>query len=56
MGPQNDSDSIPAIHVALDHGMNWIDDAALYGPGHSEEMVARSLEGRTSRPYIFTIR
>ena len=54
MGPQNDSDSIPAIHTALDHGMNWIDTAALYGLGHSEEMVARALEGRTPRPYIFT--
>jgi len=54
MGPQNDSDSIPAIHAALDHGMNWIDTAALYGLGHSEEMVARALEGRTPRPYIFT--
>ena len=54
MGPQNDSDSIPAIHAALDHGMNWIDTAALYGLGHSEEMVARALEDRTPRPYIFT--
>jgi len=54
MGPQNDSDSIPAIHAALDHGMNWIDTAALYGLGHSEEMVARALVDRTSRPYIFT--
>ena len=34
--------------------MNWIDTAALYGLGHSEEMVARALEGRTPRPYIFT--
>jgi aryl-alcohol dehydrogenase-like predicted oxidoreductase len=54
MGPQNDCDSIPAIHAALDHGMNWIDTAALYGLGHSEEMVARALEGRKLRPYIFT--
>ena len=54
MGPQNDSDSIPAIHAALDHGMNWIDTAALYGLGHSEEMVARALVGRSPRPYIFT--
>jgi len=54
MGPQNDSDSIPAIHAALDHGMNWIDTAALYGLGHSEEMVARALEGRAPRPYVFT--
>ena len=54
MGPQNDADSIPAIHAALDLGMNWIDTAALYGLGHSEEMVARALRGRTPRPYVFT--
>lgn len=54
MGPQNDADSIPAIHSALDHGINWIDTAALYGLGHSEEMIARALKGRTPRPYIFT--
>jgi aryl-alcohol dehydrogenase-like predicted oxidoreductase len=54
MGPQNDADSIPAIHAALDHGLNWIDTAALYGLGHSERMVARALQGRTPRPYIFT--
>lgn len=54
MGPQNDADSIPAIHVALDSGLNWIDTAALYGLGHSEEMVARAIQGRTPRPYIFT--
>lgn len=54
MGPQNDSDSIPAIHAALAHGLNWIDTAALYGLGHSEEMIARALQGRTPRPYIFT--
>jgi len=54
MGPQNDADSVPAIHAALDLGINWIDTAALYGLGHSEEMVARALRGRTSRPYIFT--
>lgn len=54
MGPQNESDSIPAIHAALDHGLNWIDTAALYGLGHSEEIVARALQGRTPRPYVFT--
>ena len=46
MGPQNDSDSIPAIHAALDYGLNWIDTAALYGLGHSEEMVARAISAR----------
>jgi len=54
MGPQNDADSIPAIRAALDRGLNWIDTAALYGLGHSEEMVARALQGRSPKPYIFT--
>jgi aryl-alcohol dehydrogenase-like predicted oxidoreductase len=54
MGPQNEADSIPAIHAALDHGLNWIDTAALYGLGHSEEVVARAIKGRTPRPYVFT--
>ena len=54
MGPQNDSDSIPAIHAALDHGVNWIDTAALYGLGHSEEMVARAIQDRSPKPYVFT--
>jgi aryl-alcohol dehydrogenase-like predicted oxidoreductase len=54
MGPHNESDSIPAVHAALDHGLNWIDTAALYGLGHSEEVVARALKGRTLRPYVFT--
>jgi aryl-alcohol dehydrogenase-like predicted oxidoreductase len=54
MGPQNESDSIPAIHAALDRGLNWIDTAALYGLGHSEEIIARALSGRSLRPYIFT--
>jgi len=54
MGPQNESDSIPAIHAALDHGLNWIDTAALYGLGHSEDVVARALKGRNPRPYVFT--
>jgi aryl-alcohol dehydrogenase-like predicted oxidoreductase len=54
MGPQNDDDSIPAIHAALDHGVTWIDTAALYGLGHSEQMVARALDGYAHRPYVFT--
>jgi len=53
-GPQDDSESVAAIHAALDHGMNWIDTAAVYGLGHSEEVVARALEGRSNRPYVFT--
>ncbi len=53
-GPQDDTDSIAAIHAALDAGINWIDTAAVYGLGHSEEVVARALEGRANRPYVFT--
>jgi aryl-alcohol dehydrogenase-like predicted oxidoreductase len=53
-GPQQDTDSIAAIHEALDQGINWIDTAAVYGLGHSEEVVARALEGRSKRPYVFT--
>ena len=53
-GPQDDDESVEAIHAALDHGVNWIDTAAVYGLGHSEEVVARALEGRANRPYVFT--
>src|SRR6266545_5841403 len=53
-GPQDDRHSIEAIHAALDRGVNWIDTAAVYGLGHSEEVVARALEGRANRPYVFT--
>src|ERR1700759_1191674 len=53
-GPQDDQESIDAIHAALDGGVNWIDTAAVYGLGHSEEVVARALEGRSNRPYVFT--
>ena len=54
-GPQDDADSIAAIHRALELGVNWIDTAAVYGTGHSEEIVARALkEWRGPRPYVFT--
>ena len=53
-GPQDDSDSIAAIHAALDAGINWIDTAPIYGLGHSEEVVARALKGRSKKPYVFT--
>jgi len=53
-GPQDDSQSIAAVQKALDYGINWIDTAAVYGLGHSEEVVARALSGRTAKPYIFT--
>jgi aryl-alcohol dehydrogenase-like predicted oxidoreductase len=53
-GPQDDADSVAAIHAALDAGWNWIDTAAVYGLGHSEEVVARALAGMAARPYVFT--
>ncbi|MEH2198385.1 aldo/keto reductase [Nostoc sp.] len=53
-GAQDDRESIEAINRALDLGVNWIDTAAIYGLGHSEEVVAKALKGRSSRPYIFT--
>ena len=54
-GPQDDKESIAAIHKALELGVNWIDTAAVYGLGHSEEIVARALkEWRGARPHVFT--
>lgn len=53
-GPQDDAESVAAIHAALDRGMNWIDTAAVYGLGHSESVVARALQGLSNRPYVFT--
>jgi len=54
-GEQDDADSIAAIHRALELGVNWIDTAAVYGTGHSEEVVARALrEWKGERPYVFT--
>ena len=53
-GPQDDEKSIAAIHAALDAGVNWIDTAAVYGLGHSEEVVGKAIAGRSKRPYVFT--
>jgi aryl-alcohol dehydrogenase-like predicted oxidoreductase len=55
-GPQDDDDSIAAIQHALDLGVNWIDTAAAYGFGRSEETVGRALDGLRAdeRPYVFT--
>lgn len=54
-GHQDDADSIAAIHRALELGINWIDTAAVYGLGHSEEVVAKALAAWPGqRPYIFT--
>ncbi len=54
-GRQNDNESVAAIHHALELGVNWIDTAAVYGVGHSEEIVAQALATwRGPRPYVFT--
>jgi aryl-alcohol dehydrogenase-like predicted oxidoreductase len=54
-GAQDDDESVEAIQRALDLGVNWIDTAAIYGLGHSEEVVAKALKGWPgSRPYVFT--
>src|SRR5579863_5851403 len=53
-GPQQDGESIAAIEQALALGINWIDTAAAYGFGHSEEVVGRAIAGLTERPFIFT--
>ncbi len=55
-GPQDDSASIAAIRRAIDGGINWIDTAAAYGTGHSEEIVAKAVADipRAQRPLIFT--
>ena len=53
-GPQDDVESVGAIRAAVEAGINWIDTAAVYGLGHSEEVVAKALEGLSPRPYVFT--
>jgi aryl-alcohol dehydrogenase-like predicted oxidoreductase len=53
-GAQDDDESVAAIREALDNGINWIDTAPVYGLGHSEEVVARALQGMGNRPYVFT--
>jgi aryl-alcohol dehydrogenase-like predicted oxidoreductase len=53
-GAQEDEQSVAAIRRALELGVNWIDTAAAYGFGHSEEIVGRALDGVSERPYVFT--
>ena len=53
-GHQEDDDSVAAIQRALELGINWIDTAAIYGLGHSEEVVAKALHGSSHKPYVFT--
>src|SRR2546426_11648145 len=55
-GKQDDADSIAAIRHAVGRGINWIDTAAIYGLGHSEEVVGRALREipAAERPYVFS--
>jgi aryl-alcohol dehydrogenase-like predicted oxidoreductase len=53
-GPQDDNESVAAIRRGLDIGINWIDTAAVYGLGHSEEVVARAIEGRRDEVIVAT--
>src|SRR5262249_31790113 len=53
-GPQDDNESIAAIRAALDKGINWIDTAAVYGLGHSEEIVGKAVKGLANPPFVFT--
>jgi aryl-alcohol dehydrogenase-like predicted oxidoreductase len=55
-GPQDDEEAVGAIRRALELEINWVDTAAVYGLGHSEELVARALKGVSDadRPYVFT--
>ena len=53
-GDQDDEQSIAAIHRALELGVNWIDTAAQYGFGHSEQVVGRALQGLDEQPFVFT--
>ena len=53
-GSQDDKESVAAIHRALDLGLNWIDTAAIYGLGHSEEVVGQALKTTSHKPLVFT--
>lgn len=53
-GPQDDEEAVAAIRRALELGVNWIDTAAVYGLGHSEELVARAIEGRRDQVIVAT--
>ena len=53
-GAQDDNDSLAAIHRSLEAGVNWIDTAAVYGLGHSEEIVGQALKQAPTKPFVFT--
>ena len=54
-GPQDDRESIDTIHRALDLGINWVDTAAVYGLGHSEEIVGQAIKGRERPYYLYEV-
>jgi aryl-alcohol dehydrogenase-like predicted oxidoreductase len=53
-GPQDDNDTIKSVHEAIDAGINWIDTAAVYGIGHSEEVVGKAIKGKRNKLVIAT--
>ena len=53
-GAQDDNESVEAIQAMIAKGVNWIDTAAVYGFGHSEEIVGRAVKGLSEKPYLFT--
>ena len=53
-GPQDDNRAVEAVERALELGINWIDTAAVYGLGHSEELIGKVLAGLKSKPLVFT--
>jgi aryl-alcohol dehydrogenase-like predicted oxidoreductase len=53
-GSQDDEEAVGAIKRAIELGVNWVDTAAIYGLGHSEELIAQALKGVSERPYVFT--
>lgn len=55
-GGQEEADSVAAIHAAVDHGVNWVDTAPIYGGGHSEIVVGRAVKAlpASRRPLVFT--
>ncbi len=53
-GAQNDRQAIEAVQRAVELGINWVDTAAIYGLGHSEELVGQAVQGMQRKPYIFT--
>ncbi len=53
-GPQDDRHAIEAVQRAIELGINWVDTAAVYGLGHSEELVGQAIRGMSRKPYVFT--